>query len=198
MIAAQRFGFIALLSLLSLEACTERQRDAPEMSQDRTLSEVSWITEELVDSVRSGIEESVRMGEVPIGAALVVGTESGRKIFVGSNSVQRHAAGHAEVNALQLALDRLGPGALENRDSLWLVTSFEPCPMCAALLGDIHGIHPDHVSVMQRKLPEWSEDEQLRVVQMQKGWTFFAVDSVQGYYFCQDDWFRGEYPELCP
>ena len=48
------------------------------------------------------------------------------------------AAGHAELNALSAAMRRVGPKAFAalNRDSLVLITTSEPCPMCRGAILD--------------------------------------------------------------
>ncbi|HEX9615089.1 MAG TPA: nucleoside deaminase, partial [Bacteroidota bacterium] len=63
---------------------------------------------------------------------------SGRVIGEGFNTVARdsNAAGHAEINALTDALRTLGMETFSSldRDSLALVSTFEPCPMCRGAL----------------------------------------------------------------
>jgi len=70
--------------------------------------------------------------DVPVGAILLY---RGEVIGEGYNTVLRNArAGeHAEVNAISDAIMRLGMEAFVSleRDSLKLVTTFEPCLMCA-------------------------------------------------------------------
>ncbi len=52
----------------------------------------------------------------------------------GFNTVLRdgNAGGHAEINAISDAMQRMGPTMFSalNRDSLLLISTFEPCPMC--------------------------------------------------------------------
>ena len=70
--------------------------------------------------------------DVPIGALLIYQNEI---IGEGYNTVLRNsdAGGHAEINAISDALKRLGMERFSSleRNSLFLVTTFEPCLMCA-------------------------------------------------------------------
>lgn len=155
-----------------------------------------WVTDAVLDSVAVGIERSRLGGEVPIGAVCIVGTEQGRRLFVGSNSMQTHVTGHAEIAALDAALEHLRPGRLDP-DSTWLLTSFEPCPMCVATLADIHRIPGDHVAVLMQKIPEWRDAEYERVRRFRESMIMTGQDDLQLRAFCEDDRFRSEYPELC-
>ena len=69
--------------------------------------------------------------DVPVSALLIY---KGKIIGRGHNTVLRDsiAGGHAEINALSDALHPYGyNGFMQlNRDSLTMLTSFEPCPMC--------------------------------------------------------------------
>jgi tRNA(Arg) A34 adenosine deaminase TadA len=70
--------------------------------------------------------------DVPIGALLIYQNEI---IGEGYNTVlhSSDAGGHAEINAISDALKRLGMERFSSldRNSLFLVTTFEPCLMCA-------------------------------------------------------------------
>jgi tRNA(Arg) A34 adenosine deaminase TadA len=56
----------------------------------------------------------------------------------GFNTVKRdsNAAGHAEINALSNAIRNVGWARFSSldRDSLRLISTFEPCPMCRGAL----------------------------------------------------------------
>ncbi len=69
--------------------------------------------------------------DVPIAAIILFGDSI---IGRGRNTVVRdtNAAGHAEINAISDALARVGPERFRqlSRDSLVLVSTLEPCPMC--------------------------------------------------------------------
>ena len=72
-----------------------------------------------------------RSGDASVAAIVVHG---GRTIGTGFNTMvsDTNAGGHAEINALSSAMRRVGPKAFAalDRDSLVLITTFEPCPMC--------------------------------------------------------------------
>ena len=74
---------------------------------------------------------ALRSGDVPAAAIVQYGS---RIIGTGYETVvsDTNAAGHAEINALSNAMRRVGPKAFAGlkRDSLVLITTMEPCPMC--------------------------------------------------------------------
>ena len=74
-------------------------------------------------------------GDVPVSSVILY---SGAVIAEGFNTVARdsNAAGHAEINALTDALRTMGLKAFSSldRDSLILISTFEPCPMCRGAL----------------------------------------------------------------
>lgn len=73
--------------------------------------------------------------DVPVAAILMYGRT---KLGTGYNTVARdgNAGGHAEINAISSALRAVGDKGFTrlDRDSLLLVTSFEPCAMCRGAL----------------------------------------------------------------
>lgn len=75
--------------------------------------------------------ESLRSKDVPVAAVLLFGDSV---IGEGYNTVLRDniAGGHAEINALSNAMQLVGPTSFShlNRDSLLLISTFEPCAMC--------------------------------------------------------------------
>lgn len=78
---------------------------------------------------------AIPSGDVPIGAILLYGDSV---IGRGHNTqlATGDAAGHAEVNAVSEALRTMGRedfNALD-RDSLLLVSTFEPCAMCRGMM----------------------------------------------------------------
>src|SRR5688572_28992432 len=89
-----------------------------------------WLTSEVYDSLRAAGLRSIPSGDVPAAAAVIY---RGR-IVTGWNdmNLNANAAGHADINALSAAM-RLFGGAEAfkkiDRDSLFLVTTWEPCPM---------------------------------------------------------------------
>ena len=88
------------------------------------------------DSLLTQLGDSALVsGDVPVAAVIIY---DGKVIGEGYNTVMRdhNAAGHAEINAISDALGRTGFGTFDrmNRDSLVLVSTFEPCPMCRAAI----------------------------------------------------------------
>lgn len=87
--------------------------------------------------------------DVPVSAVLVY---EEKVVGEGYNTVLRdgNAAGHAEINALTDAIRRFGLTSFMklNRDSLYLISTFEPCPMCRAAMALYH---VKHVEFMKQK-----------------------------------------------
>lgn len=87
--------------------------------------------------------------DIPVAALLIHG---GRIIGRGFNTVRRngHAGEHAEINAISDAMDSLGYDRFMalDRDSLELISTLEPCPMCA---GAILEYRIRHVSILKGK-----------------------------------------------
>jgi tRNA(Arg) A34 adenosine deaminase TadA len=84
---------------------------------------------------------ALQSGDVPAASIVVYGS---RTLGTGFDTVvaDTNAAGHAEINALSSAMRRVGPKAFAalNRDSLVLITTCEPCPMCRGAILEC-GIH---------------------------------------------------------
>lgn len=70
------------------------------------------------------------MGEVPIGAVVVLNEEI---IGYGHNNVEasKHSFQHAEINAIKMAQDYIGDWRLKD---CYLFTTLEPCIMCAGAI----------------------------------------------------------------
>jgi len=107
-------------------------------------------------------ELSLASADVPVGAVLLY---EGKIIGEGYNTVMRNrkAGEHAEVNAISSAIERLGMekfSALDRRH-LVLVSTFEPCSMCA---GAFINYNVQHVYFMKEKdLPFSAKEEALFV-----------------------------------
>lgn len=86
---------------------------------------------ELVNSALQSLETK----DVPVGALLIY---KGKIIGTGYNTVVRNtsAGEHAEINAISNAIDSLGFRQFQflDRDSLWLISTYEPCMMCAGAM----------------------------------------------------------------
>ena len=81
--------------------------------------------------------KAIITGDVPVAAILL---HKGEVIGSGYNTQRAHwdAAGHAEVNAVSDAMQQLGWEAFNklDRDSLVLVSTFEPCSMCRGMMAE--------------------------------------------------------------
>ena len=95
--------------------------------------------------------------DVPVVAALFYGDSI---IAWGSNTVRRdrNAGGHAEINAISDALKRFGWEGFRklHRDSLLLVSSFEPCMMCCGAITEynirkVHYINKKELAYVLKK-----------------------------------------------
>ncbi len=69
-------------------------------------------------------------GEIPVGAVVV---SNGEVVAVGRNRREAHknALGHAEIEAIHNACERLGRWRLDDCE---LYVTLEPCPMCAGAI----------------------------------------------------------------
>ena len=77
------------------------------------------------------VRQSLDAGDHPFGAVVV---QNGVIIAEGTNTILEHVAGHAEVNAMQAAVVKLGA---PNLSTCTLYTNCEPCAMCAVLVRDL-------------------------------------------------------------
>jgi tRNA(adenine34) deaminase len=75
-------------------------------------------------------EEAAGIGEVPVGAVVVVGTEV-LAVAHNERETANDPTAHAEVIALRRAAAKLGSWRLTGAD---LYVTMEPCPMCAGAL----------------------------------------------------------------
>ena len=188
--------FIAVL--FALIGCNTQHTPPPRTA---LAARPTWLQPAMVDSVRSAMDQGEKTGEVPVGACVAIGTDTGWVIVTGHNTTQSHgdAAGHAEVNALTKAIAAVG-GASKfsaiHRDSIFLVTSFEPCPMCAGAIA-MWKIAPSHTAVFLPKIPEWSTPEMEAVQQLRDGWILTGDDTLQLEFFCHRAGFREGFPEKC-
>jgi len=86
---------------------------------------------ELVELALNSLESK----DVPVAALLIY---KGKVIGAGYNTVVRNtsAGEHAEINAISNAIDSLGFRQFQflDRDSLWLISTYEPCMMCAGAM----------------------------------------------------------------
>jgi tRNA(Arg) A34 adenosine deaminase TadA len=121
---------------------------------------------ELTEAQRSRLlaqaEQSLEALDVPVGALLLY---DGEIIGEGHNTVLRDgiAGGHAEINALSGAIRSLGMERFMalDRDRLLLVSTFEPCPMCAGAFS-AYGLR--RVCFLKPKAPLFRAREWARVL----------------------------------
>jgi len=80
-------------------------------------------------------EKSLQSDDVPVGSLVLY---EGRIIGKGYNTVYRdgNICGHAEINALNDAIEKYGISEFLNleRDKLEVLSTFEPCEMCKGTL----------------------------------------------------------------
>lgn len=85
----------------------------------------------LLDTLRILGAQALASEDVPVGAVVLYGDSI---LGAGYNTVLRDSAagGHAEINAISSAFRKVGYERFQklDRDSLMLVTTFEPCVMC--------------------------------------------------------------------
>lgn len=89
------------------------------------------IKQGTLDTLRTLGLQALGSRDVPVAAVVLYGDSI---LGVGRNTVQLDSAagGHAEINAISDAFRHVGYERFQrlNRDSLMLVTTFEPCLMC--------------------------------------------------------------------
>lgn len=106
--------------------------------------------------------EALKGMDVPVGSLLVY---SGSIIGEGYNTVtsDTNIAGHAEINAINDAVRRIGMTQFKKleRDKLILVSTLEPCEMCK---GAIIHYNIKHVYFMKDKSPLHWNKKQLKML----------------------------------
>ena len=88
-----------------------------------------------VDTLLQLKDLGFQLGEYPVGA-LILYKDSILGSGTNTTKSQNTALGHAEINALQAVLDKMPYQEFRalNRDSLILLTTFEPCTMCKGVI----------------------------------------------------------------
>ena len=115
--------------------------------------------------------------DVPVAALILYGDSV---IGSGYNTVKAagDAGGHAEINAISSALRRMGEKEFSalNRDSLVLVTTFEPCAMCrgAIVLYNIR-----RVDILKRKPTAALLREDIRILRYYWQREFSGPEALQ-------------------
>lgn len=157
-----------------------------------------WLTPGLIESLHRAGLRSIPSRDVPAAAAVIYRGN----VIVGWNDVAAtgNPAGHADINAITNAIRHFG-GAERfkrlNRDELYLVTTYEPCPMCEGVLAGEHGLKPENIYVLMLKEERHRADEQARCAHLRRGWQYVARDDVQQGLFCLHPSYRKAFPERC-
>ena len=131
------------------------------------------ITARLRDEGRA----AVATRDVPVSAVLLYGDSV---IGAGHNTVRAHgnAGGHAEINAISDAIAHMGLDTFMHlpKDSLRMVTTFEPCLMCRGAILE-YGIK--HVEFLKGKSVWFWLREDLRTLRYQWARRNRAGESLQ-------------------
>jgi tRNA(Arg) A34 adenosine deaminase TadA len=176
-----------LLSACSRPADVEQGQPAP-----------PWLTPEVSDSLKAAGVRSIPSGDVPAAAAVIYrGT-----IVTGWNDVMSNAnaAGHADINALTAAMRRFGGAEAFkriDRDSLYLVTTWEPCPMCKGAIADEHRLKPENVVVLMLKENDLLATEKKQIERFDARRVYVARPDIQQEFFCRHPVYARAYPEKC-
>ncbi len=88
--------------------------------------------EKFMKSALKEAQKAFGLGEVPIGAVIVL---NGKVIAKGYNkrNATKNAVNHAEIIAINKACKKLGDWRLENAE---MYVTLEPCPMCAGAIAN--------------------------------------------------------------
>jgi hypothetical protein len=84
-----------------------------------------------------------------------------------------------------------------NRDSLYFVSTWQPCPMCESVIANSWEFKPDNVVVLMLKEPADRERELRRVDDLRRGMHYVAHDEIQQSLFCAHPGYRSKYPGRC-
>lgn len=157
----------------------------------------SWLTREVYDSLAAAGLRAIP-GDVPAAAAVIY---RGR-IVTGWNDVNRNAnaAGHADINALTAAMRSFGGAEAFkriDRDSLYLVTTWEPCPMCQGAIADEYHLKPENVVVLMMKDDDLLRSERRNMDGFAARYLYVARPDIQQALFCRHPGYRKEFPGKC-
>jgi tRNA(Arg) A34 adenosine deaminase TadA len=102
-----------------------------------------------IESLKEYGEKALDCLDIPVSAILLYQDEINGK---GYNTILKdnNAGGHAEINAISNALKSIGHSEFSrmNRDSLLLITTYEPCLMCK---GALINYRIKNISFIQKK-----------------------------------------------
>lgn len=135
------------------------------------------LPEPVLFRLKSLGEKALLSRDVPV-ASIIIYRDS--IIGEGFNTVLRdgNAGGHAEINAISDAIQRLGHTTFSalDRDSLILISTFEPCPMCA---GSILEHRIKQVRFLKRKPLTYLLREDLRGIRNRWQWRQLEPEALQ-------------------
>lgn len=88
------------------------------------------MNKEFMKTALAEAKKAAEMGEIPVGAVIV---KDGKIIAAAHNTREtlQTALGHAEINAISIACNKLGSWRL---DGCEIYVTMEPCPMCAGAI----------------------------------------------------------------
>ena len=121
--------------------------------------------------------EASSQKEIPIASILLY---KNKVVGRGRNTVNGdiNIAGHAEINAVNDAIKLFGFKTFEklNPDSILLITTFEPCPMCKGALSENH---IKNILVVQEKSFYYRAKEWQRYLNLNRNMKFVENDPLQ-------------------
>ena len=148
-------SFVYLLAILLILIVVFNSR----LFQIKSKQEISAAEETEIIKQASKALESL---DVPVGSLIIY---SGSILGKGYNTVKSdtNIAGHAEINAINDAVKKIGLTQFNNldRDKLILVSTLEPCEMCK---GAIVHYNIKHVYFMKDKSPFHWNKKQLKML----------------------------------
>ena len=153
-------------------------------------SRPSWLTDRVVEMLVEAGRRSLPSRDVPTAAAVLYK----ELVIVGWNdaAASLNAAGHAEINALTNAIHHFGSAQRFkdlDRERLYFVTTYEPCPMCIGALAE-HKIKPENIVVLMRKDDPYRQSEIAAAEAVRNGFCYVGYDEVQMALFWQHPGYR--------
>lgn len=157
-----------------------------------------WLNGKLLEALYQEGLKAIPGGDVPAAAAVVYGNS----VILGHNDVLTagNAGGHADINAITNAIRHFGgPKKFRrlDREKLYLVTTYEPCPMCEGAIALEHRFKPENVFVLMLKEAWYRAEERETCGAFRSGWRYVACDELQQRLFCEHPAYRKAHSEKC-